>query len=671
MRAKLFFIIFSLFIVIIGHAQAPVPITKVTKDSISIKWLPNNFEQFKLLLTEKITVKKVALNESKELEEIDFTGGSQFNLSNGKENYIKYEKEEWFQDSYELLLSPYFDEDKLEEGIKNYAFALSLVANLSEPDFQFICGNIFIDKDFDKKKKYAYEITAGKEKFRILIDPNQITKYTSVDFNLTLDKKKTIDIEWKSKNYNQEFFGFHVEKAITNKNDFKPINKEPYLPFRSEFEKKGTDDFIRDDSLVQGEFHFYRISGIDLFGKKQPSDIIKKIYVPKLTNAWIQIDTVEAKDYIRVIKGVVHPLDGVDQINLNTIQLLRSNIPDGDFEILKEITYDKNDTLFTINAEVVKRTGDAYYYKVIAFNKDKDTVFSLPHYFFTLDQEPPNPVKYLTGTIDSLGIVDLSWEAPEDKDIIGYRVYRANDKHEEFIEKTTRLNLNLDYRDTLSLDNLTSEIYYYVIVVDSNYNNSVHSDTLLLIKPDTIPPIPNIISFAKRRDSVVHISWINSTSSDVKNHALIRSSDDKINIDTLYRWNDSTSTFKDYKAIIGNFNSYQIITWDNSNNSSISNSFRMFFEPGYRKKIPLNIEVNRIENYISIRWDKPNDKVFSYQLYKGKSKESLTLIKTIEDPSVNSFFDIEISINNQYFYAIKYINSEGIHSMPNIKSIVY
>jgi hypothetical protein len=49
----------------------------------------------------------------------------------------------------------------------------------------------------------------------------------------------------------------------------------------------------------------------------------------------------------------------------------------------------------------------------------------------------------------------------------------------------------------------------------------------------------------------------------------------------------------------------------------------------------------------------------------------MSLLKTIEKPNEVVFSDNDISINNQYFYAIKYINKDGIHSIPKVKKVTY
>ena len=201
-----------------------------------------------------------------------------------------------------------------------------------------------------------------------------------------------------------------------------------------------------------------------------------------------------AKKENRVILGSIH--SSLKNANINQIQLLRSKTRDGKYTSVESRDFADTTLKFNFTEPI---TGDHFYYKLALINKD-DTVFSSPKYLFTLDQNPPAPPTKLAGICDSNGIVKLTWKKPFDKDILGYRVFPvANSTNEEFIEKTTSLSSSPNFVDSLRLDNLTSEVFYTVISVDLNYNQSFKSDTILILKPDTIAPIPCVITGLKNR----------------------------------------------------------------------------------------------------------------------------------------------------------------------------
>jgi hypothetical protein len=259
----------------------------------------------------------------------------------------------------------------------------------------------------------------------------------------------------------------------------------------------------------------------------------------------------------------------------------------------------------------------------------------------------------------------LNWTASIDDDIRGYKIFRGNQKREEFTEQTTRLSTNLNFTDTLALDNLTSEVYYYLQAVDLNFNVSAQSDTILLYKPDTIPPMVAALKSAKMVDTSIVIVWANSDSQDLAQTILIRNHFDTIPLQI------EQSTYTDFNLIPAKHYSYQILTEDKSKNQSYSQEVGQYYETGYRKALSgFMVVVNREQNHISISWEAPKEDVFSYQLFRAKNDGKLGLFKTL-DPDQTQFTDKQLSIGTKYTYSIKYINQEGIHSLPSKAQIIY
>jgi fibronectin type 3 domain-containing protein len=345
---------------------------------------------------------------------------------------------------------------------------------------------------------------------------------------------------------------------------------------------------------------------------------------------------------------------------------MRSTDQEGNYQTIQNIAYQDSLVRFSVTEN---ETGDHYYYKLALSNKD-DSVFSVQRYLFTLDQKPPNPPVELKGRIDSSGIVTLQWEAPEDKDIKGYRVFRANQKSEEFIEITSQFVTKTNFIDTLALDNLTSEVFYCMRATDLNYNQSTMSDTILILKPDTIPPIPCVLVDVLAQDSLLKISWVNSDSKDLENNFLVRMNNEST--DTLFNWKNTASSYEDYDILPGTNYVYTIVSIDKSANSASSRVFARFYEPGYRNPLMNFKAISDKENkLVNLSWEKPKDKIYSYQIFRSKEGEKLRQLKTITDSSIISFTDKNVRINNKYNYSIKYVNQDGIHSIPAKAVVVY
>jgi fibronectin type 3 domain-containing protein len=638
--------------------------TKITKDSVAIKWLPNNFTQYKLLL-EGASVYRIEASEGANPATLDFSKGLIKKITSAKERYQTLQESIPEEDKFLTLLSPFYERSNDAEE-ENFAFGTAVIENVINPKFQFITGNIFVDKSYIQGKSYYYKIVIQNlPALYIFVNTSVTTNHGKIpSFNLSLDQKKTAEVIWDYQAIKKIAFGFNVFHAIDDTSSYSNLLNETYLPFRSDVEKKDKSATIRHEEPAPGHFHFYRIVGLDVFGSPSIYSEWKKIYVPKLIKDWVQIDSVVAKEELRIIQG--HVFQNKPTSLIHNISLLRSSDKDSNYVFMETRNYTDSLPIFRISG---KKSDDHYYYKLIIYNED-DTVYSLPYYFFTLDQKPPQPPTTIIGTVDSTGIVHLSWVAPPDDDIRGYRVFRGNAPDEDFVEQTTMLSTELSFNDTVRLDNLSSEVFYYIRSVDMNYNNSFSSDTVLLLKPDTIPPISAVLYDVIVSDTIFLVKWINSDSKDIQFNLLLRNSAERT--DTLYSWADTSSFFIDSQLIPGQGYSYFIQTFDKSKNSSTTQGIYKFYEPGYRKALSnVKVKVDTKNKGIEFRWKKPDDTVFQYVIYRAKDDEKLLPLKSIENPDNLIFNDSRVSLNTKYRYSIKYINQSGIHSIPVIIEVVY
>src|SRR5690606_23446119 len=106
------------------------------------------------------------------------------------------------------------------------------------------------------------------------------------------------------------------------------------------------------------------------------------------------------------------------------------------------------------------------------------------------DTVAPNPPTGLEGTIDSNGIVRLSWNPNSEADLDGYYVYFSNQEDHFFANLTGFPLKSPAYLDTITLKSFTEEIFYRVTAIDHLGHISKFSETLLLHKPDTLAPFP-------------------------------------------------------------------------------------------------------------------------------------------------------------------------------------
>jgi len=650
------FRVFLLCLLISANASAQQyeVITKITKDSIAIKWLPYNYFALRALQN-GATIYRIDTGSESNLNTLNYSSGKKWVIDPLEERFNALNPEDSLDAKAIALLEPVMDWVSKEQ--QNFAFGTVVIENVSNPDFQYILGNILIDKTFEKNKKYAYKIEVeGIPAAYVFVDTRKKTSYSPITLSLALDQKKTVVCSWDFKSIEKESFAFDIEHSIGEPQTGKFLTDVPFMPFTSEFENR-TDATYRHEELEEGMFHFYRVSGRDAFGKSALFSEWEKIYVPKRIHAFVQIDSIVPEANRRTVFVRTSLLK--KNANIESVQILRSSNREDSYELIESTPYVDSIMTFTIEGE--KTTGDHFYYSAQLICED-DTVSSLPFYFFTLDQEPPAEPTDLSVEIDSSGIARINWTPPLDNDIMGYRVFRGNQMKEEFVERTTVLNATPSFTDTLRLDNLTSEVYYFVRSVDLNYNNSINSDTILGVKPDTIPPVPCVLKSVEISEKGLLISWIESDSEDRLSSTLFR---DNVEVGIFEgEYIDTSLTF-------GKTYTYQLKTEDQSGNESFSNKISGFYEPGFRPSLDATIKKNIEKKRIEISWNLPQEELYAIEIYRSLKGEKLRYWKTIKETGDTTIFDKNVQIGEDYVYSVKYITKDGIHSIPSELEISY
>jgi len=650
--------VFSCFLLLCGNlsAQSLEVKFKVEKNRISVKWLPSDYETL-LALRNGAEVSRIEAGNKENLSNLDYSNGKKWLIAPLDERYNRLDENDLTESSYALLLEPIMVEVS-DSAERNFAFGSNVIMNVTDPEVQKVLGNFIEDIDFNPRKQYAYEIrVASIDPVYVYVDANEITVYPEVNVSLYLDQKKTVVCSWNYEELRDYSFAFDIDHAVGKTTNAAPLLENPFMPFHTTDMANTDSTQVRHNDPKKGEWHYYKVTGRDAFGAPKLESDWFSIYVPDRIDAFPIIDSMEVQGTSRIIRGsVTGARNNVDQISL-----FRSKQRESGFELLETRDFD-GDSVFSFPSEVSVPSGDAYYYKVALLNED-DTVASLPYYFFTLDQEPPAPPSNLNVAIDSNGIATLNWSAPEDTDIRGYRVFRGNQKSEEFVEQTQNLRLETEFMDTLRLDNLSSKVYYYVQTVDNNYNNSAHSDTILALKPDTIAPVPSLIRSVKMTEKGIELRLIPSTSEDVSGTELYR------NEKALGSVGDS---FLDTTVVAGKFYAYYLKTSDLSGNSSRSKTISQKYEPGIRRELTAEAKVNLGKKCIEITWQLPvNEEVYAVKIYKAKSGNPLRLWKTITDYSKNKIEDNTLYIGEEYVYTVSYITQDGIASVPVRLEVLY
>ncbi|WP_152537383.1 fibronectin type III domain-containing protein [Aquimarina pacifica] len=538
-----------------------------------------------------------------------------------------------------------------------------------------MAGLAYVDHDVLPNEKYLYKITSLVPEIELPIKEGGV--FTGLGDYQKLPKpldlaaiftEQSVMLNWNYAIHNKTYNSYFVERSEDGET-FVQLNKKPLTGLNNS-DKTNAKRMFYLDSIVTQKKYYYRVLGKTPFGElSQPSNVVsgkseKQLpYTPRITN----------KNYLddhRIILEWEFLEEGNQYIK--GFELRRSDKVNGKYTtVMKDIPPEarklKYDSLLPTN-----------YLTITAIAKEGLSKTSFPALVQPVDSLPPVKPIGFQGKVDSLGIVTLQWKPNTEKDILGYRVFRGNNKEEEFSQITVSPHQGTTYYDSISVKNLNTKVYYQLIAVDERFNMSPPSDVLELSKPDFIPPTPAVFKTYNIEVGKVMLSWANSSSADVNKHELYRKDNDTLdwmlihtiqsikNDEEILPKNESNqvsqTSYEDTAIEAGKLYSYTLIAIDKSGLES---------DPAVplTVKIPktgLKPQIQRLSSYkdkengfIELFWKaykEPN--VAELMIYKGVKDQSVSLLTNVA-PTTKRIVDKKVHPNNEYTYVIRAVFMDG------------
>ena len=554
-----------------------------------------------------------------------------------------------------------------EELEQRFTFALYT----ADKDFQIAkkAGLGFEDTTIKDNEKYLYRVSSNipmqelEVKYGgVFINPNEMeTLPKPMDFTAHFTDNNSM-LSWNFNILAHAYDSYYVERSLDKKN-FERITKKPYTSLNQENTNNNRIFYV--DSIANSIEYSYRIQGISVFGELGPySEIVsgkgKSLlkYVPHLTVKEFRDDTT-----VNLIWEF--PEEGNEEIS--SFELNRSDKEDNNY-----VTVIKNISSKSRNV-VYNKLNLSNYFTITAVGKQGGSKTSFPMLVQPIDSIPPSKPLGLKGTIDSLGIVKISWETNKEKDLLGYRIYKAYNASEEYSQLTVSPTDKNTFEDKVILKTLNSKVYYKVIAVDYRYNMSEFSEPLVLKKPDIIPPASPVFSKYEIKEGGVFLEWFNSQSEDVAVHQLYRQQNGQKEWKLVFETKNKEEQFQDKSVEEGNTYTYAIFAKDDSNLQSLPS-------PNLSTFIPLNgvmeaikgffAQANKTTNTIDLSWSYSNPQVDSFEIYKASEKDALQLIQIV-DGKKRQLFDPTITINTNYKYGIRAIFKDGRMSKMDFYTVKF
>ncbi|TVQ87458.1 MAG: hypothetical protein EA393_10610, partial [Bacteroidetes bacterium] len=286
-----------------------------------------------------------------------------------------------------------------------------------------------------------------------------------------------------------------------------------------------------------------------------------------------------------------------------------------------------------------------------------------------IDTIPPAVPVWISGEIDSLGVVTLQVERNPERDFMGYRLFRANDPEHEFSvifegfvdDDSLQYKIPTVFTDTVTLNSLTPRIYYKVKALDFNFNQSDFSEMMVIDRPDTIPPTTPVFRRVVSRTNEIELHFALSESRDVASHELYRITDMQEPWEFYFLLENNQQVFIDTFAIQGTTYYYSIRAIDHSGNHSdfARPVFGKAYDDGVRPPVE-NLSINEEEGILLLRWEyEPVNEGTFFAVYKSNGNGKMVYHRRTQE----LIFTERYRSDENRQYAVKVFTADGGESV--------
>ncbi|MBS3806741.1 MAG: fibronectin type III domain-containing protein [Bacteroidales bacterium] len=550
---------------------------------------------------------------------------------------------------------------QLEERANNLTGTIFLHFYLScmSPTSSEASGLQFTDIEAQANRQYQYRVRIKGEEENSASARVNTFRETSQSLPMVnlrgLDK--AVQINWYHKDYREVYIGYRIEKSA-DRNNWGYLGEAPIIYNKrvsSESEDLEPGYIYEGDSLERNyKPYYYRLTGIDFFGHRMgPGQVFE-----------VRGRDLQAPGQPRQVE-LAHQDNGSMELSwdypvnqtpdLAGFFIGRGPEPEGPFKQVNRNMLPPKSRSYQLDQPT---EPGITYYVVTALDTAGNYKNSLTVYESVPDNTPPATPDRLTGSIDTSGVVTLTWPRGEENDLMGYRLYRSNQPDHEYVQITHAPLADTILRDTITLRTLTKEVFYKIVAVDNNYNHSPFSAPEKVIRPDVVPPVPPRIRSVSLNNNTVSVKWAASSSRDVEENILLRQDGDEwMQAGTF---TDQTSFREplpaDRQQIV-----YAMVARDKSglySDTSDTRSVRSI--KFYKLETAAGIEAryNQEEKRVQIKWDGPGGDNIFYIIYRGTPEKGLRMYQTA-DNGKSSFSDNRLVPGREYQYAIRVKRADG------------
>ncbi|GAB2643957.1 hypothetical protein GCM10027035_42690 [Emticicia sediminis] len=535
---------------------------------------------------------------------------------------------------------------------------LSLVSVV--PQFEYIFGLAYLDKDVRPNTKYQYQLTDGRN---ILFTSTNAVVYLKQKYfprlqelsQTTTDKAINFEFSYPKQLFMQTKFEVKRKLFTSKSNEYQSIKPAISLPN----DRKKESIILSDTTLTTYAQFDYQVHLSDIFGNKDTTTYnfegnnIPKQLVPEITNIKIE----PAKDR----RAFVLTWNLTQKDFVQNIALFRSR--DFDKNFVSIARFNKTDEIYTDGIEVANELYFYYFEVTDIFGNIRKTIKYQKVYEGSYIPTPP---VNLSSNPTQNGI-ELTWQAT-DPNSRGFYVFRKEGQKSDFTQISPIILSQTGagkYTDTTKLD--AESTYYYAVKAESDtYEKSKFSDSLSYrpqgkqVKNQLKAPIDLNITF---RDGKAMLTWenLNTENPQVLGYQVLRKSESEkeFKLITPKGLSFIHNYFVDSSFFSENKYQYVIISLDDKNHSSNQSRVLLLDLTGKFLMTPDDIGFERKANGILLKWTEIDEnRIKNIKIYRSENDGVAKLISTLEK-NQRKYTDNNVVKGKTYIYQITTVDLSG------------
>lgn len=574
---------------------------------------------------------------------------------------IGKEKSRDFAERYHELVSQEITTQAQLDQYKQARTYIPLAINLlASEDNQFAdyFGLRFVDNDVEVGAEYVYSLHFVDFSYRVYgaipsVVINEMKPIPPPTVADRIESNESITIKWDFYKHYDRFYAYNIERSTDNVH-FVKLNDNPLLKIFDE-KIKGDKFQVYQDSVANDIQYYYRLSGISYFGDdSEPSMVVPAKAKDDIAPAAPVIRDVDYDINTRKTNITWRPGKQAEDYK-QTMIVLTSGSAIVDSILIDDAFQDSY--LYQWTADLTPDT--MLYVQVCYMDESGNAGCSFARDVFVPDMSPPAIPSGLTGDIDTMGVVTLTWDANQEQDLWGYYIYTRNDTLSNYVRITDTPYVSNIFYDTVSIKSLTNDRYYRIVALDVRVNISDYSDPIVVRKPDLVPPSAAVFLDYARTEVFITFSWAPSSFADVAEQMIERQEGEVWKV--VASLDPTVSMYKDISVVPGATYTYRIKTVDHSGNTSLSpTELQLQLRVIKELKSPV-LNIKRKKGLPVLSWTDVDGNIKEVLVYKKtKSSKKGLAFYTKFDYESDEWMDEKGNLDDRY--AIRLVGENGLRS---------